>query len=212
MAIAKKSPRPARRALASPVEETPVIGGRFLAAALIVGAMAFIPFAPLPNGWFERPSEKPTSTAADWKVGGSAVVRISVVTGDFNTLACVSDQVVDGAHCGFRGETEIWPSAPGEPLDDNKKNVIQPYWTFPDNQMLMVAGLWAEPHVAMRLHQEPPAAVPAKKLARFVARCTLRFVGELPASKIRWGLGQQWSAGAASVVARPDSCEIEKGE
>lgn len=216
MATAKKSATPAKRRVPArpPPEETPVVGGRFLVVALIVGVMVFIPFAPIPNSWFQKAAPAPTDTAA-WKVGQTAEVSISVITADYNFLSCVSDKEVDGAHCAFKSTTSIWPRDQSAPLDDNKRGIIQPYWTYPDNKMILVAGFWANPVVAMRLHDEPPAGVPTKKLARFVVKCQMRFVGELSSVDVRWNPGQAWNKGnngGAALVARPVSCSLVENQ
>src|SRR5262249_51528415 len=104
---------------------------------------------------------------------------------------------------------EIWPRDPRTPIDDNKKSIIQPYRTWPDNKLVLVAGLWADPVVAMRLHREPPYVVPEKKLARFVVDCEMKFIGRIEDSKLRWGPGQQWQKEGAAWVAKPTSCKLK---
>ena len=78
---------------------------------------------------------------------------------------------------------------------------------------LMLAGLWAQPVVATRLHREPPHATPEKKLARFVVECRVKFLAEWRAPLVRWAPGQTWSRqgngeGRLAPVAEPLSCRI----
>jgi hypothetical protein len=186
------------------------VSGRFLIAAL-VGAMLLIPFTPLAK-LLERKDPQPATHAGDWKVGGRGRVNITVITADYNLLSCSSDKAIEGKHCANKSENEPWPRDPSEPLDDNKKNQIQPYRTWPDNKLILVAGLWAEPTVAMRLHNEPPGAVPQKKLARFIVGCDMKFIGRLDAPKLRWGPGGPWQNEGAAIVAEPITCEIAQGD
>src|SRR4051812_23793023 len=69
-------------------EETPVIGGRFLWAALIVGGATILPMSPI--GATLEPKEPPKSNTQEWKTGGKSTLRITLVTADYNGLACAS--------------------------------------------------------------------------------------------------------------------------
>src|SRR5690606_5131957 len=112
-----------------------------------------------------------------WKIGSEGTVHLTVVTADYNKLACAHPDAVGPYHCAYADEKKPWPAAKDAPVDDNKKNVIQPYRT-PDGTLVMVAGLWAQPAVATRLHNEPPHAIAEKKLARFVVECRMKFLAE----------------------------------
>jgi hypothetical protein len=188
-------------------EPIPVIGGRFLIAAGFVLAMILIPFSPI--GRAEPKGPEPTDMAS-WTPGGTGRVRITLITADYQKLTCAAEQQFEGNHCAYKSESELWPRDPGAPLDDNKKNVIQPYRTWPDNKLVLVAGLWADPVVAMRLHREPPQVVVEKKLARFVVDCEMKFLGKLEDSKLRWGPGQQWQKEGAAWVIKPTSCKLKE--
>ena len=85
------------------------------------------------------------SKVDEWKVGGKSTLRITLVTADYAGLACSYDKEFAGKHCANKSETEAWPRDPNQPLEDNKANVIQPYRTWNDNRLVMVAGLWATP-------------------------------------------------------------------
>src|SRR4051794_30763502 len=61
-------------------EPTPVVGGRFLVAALIIGALTVIPMSALGN-LFEPAEPPPTDTSA-WQAGAKGTIRLTVVTAD----------------------------------------------------------------------------------------------------------------------------------
>jgi hypothetical protein len=203
-------PKPKAKGKKPPVvEETPVIGGRFLTAAAIIGGLTILPLSCL-GGQLE-PKEPPKSEVSQWKVGGKSTLRITLVTADYAGLACAADKEFEGKHCGHKSETESWPRDPNAPLDDNKANIIQPYRTWNDNRLVMVAGLWATPALATRLHIEPPGNLLPEKLARFVTECQVRFVGELEKPKLKWGPSSSWNADpntAKVMVAVPESCKL----
>ena len=191
------------------VEETPVIGGRFLVAAGIVGALTILPMSPI--GATLEPKEPPRSQTQEWKVGGKSTLRITLVTADYSGLACAFDKEFEGKHCANKSENEAWPRDPNAPLDDNKANVIQPYRTWNDNRLVLVAGLWATPAMATRLHIEPPGNLLPEKLARFVTECKVHFVGEMEKPKLKWGPSSTWNADPNTPmvpVAVPDSCQL----
>lgn len=190
-------------------EPTPVIGGRFLLAALIIGALTVIPLSALGN-LFEPAEPPPTDTNA-WQPGATATIRLTVVTADAASLTCASTQSFEGKHCAYKSESEVWPREPGAPLDDNKANVIQPYRTWLDNKLILVSGVWSHPSVAMRLHKEPPGNLPTDKLARFVVECKVHFPGKMDKPVLRWQPGQSWNTEQATMVAISDDCrEIEE--
>jgi hypothetical protein len=194
------------------VPETPaVISGRFFLAAVVVACMLLIPFCSPLAKVIEKKGPGPTDSST-WRVGGTGDVRITLITADYNLLACAADQAVEGKHCAYKTENETWPRDPNEPLDDNKKSIIQPYRTWPDNQLVLVAGLWADPAVAMRLHREPSDGIAQKKLARFVVECRSKFIGRLSDPRLRWQPGQAWIREGAAFVAAPESCKIFSAE
>jgi hypothetical protein len=131
------------------------------------------------------------------------------VTADQNLLACASEQSFDGTHCQYKTTTEQWPREPNAPLDDNKLNIIQPYRTWFDNKLVFVAGLWAQPDVAFRVHQEPPLAIPSDKLARFAVECRLKFIGRFGQVKLRWSPQHSWAdPDGAPWVGRAEYCKL----
>lgn len=191
------------------IEETPVVAGRFLTAAAIIGGLTLLPMSCL--GQKLEPKDPPASKIDEWKVGGKSTLRITLVTADYAGLACSYEQEFAGKHCGNKSDTEAWPRDPNAPLDDNKANVIQPYRTWNDNRLVMVAGLWATPALATRLHIEPPGNLLPEKLARFVTECSVHFVGEMKSPKLKWGPTSSWNPDPNSdhvMVAVPDHCEV----
>jgi hypothetical protein len=75
---------------------------------------------------------------------------------------------------------------------------------------VMIAGLWADPVVAMRLHREPPQVVVEKKLARFVVDCEMKFLGKIDETKNRWAPGQQFQKEGTAWVMKPTSCKLKE--
>jgi hypothetical protein len=206
---ASEEERPARKK--RPVEEPPqVIGGRFLVAIAIVLGLTVIPMSSL--GSLFEPKDPTIPKANTWEVGAKATVAITLITADYNKLACAHDKAFDGYHCAYKSENESWPRDPSAPLDDNKASIIQPYRTWLDNQLILVAGLWAQPAVATRLHREPTAGVDEGKLARFVVECQVTFIGKMDGAKLRWNPGQWTGYDMNPMLARPDSCKLIDGE
>lgn len=209
-ARAKKAEAKPSRA---PDEGEPVLSGRLVLVATLFVAMVFIPLSPLSMLISRKP---PAATQAkDWKVGEEATVHLTVITADYNKLACAHPDPVGDYHCANLDEKKPWPREADAPLDDNKKQVIQPYRTT-DGSLLMIAGLWAQPVVATRLHREPPHAVPEKKLARFVVECRVKILAEWQEPLVRWAPGQSWSRqgnaaegkARTAPVAQPLTCRI----
>jgi hypothetical protein len=205
--VGKKGPYREKAKSAPADEPIPVIGGRFLIAAAFVLAMILIPFSPI--GRAEPKGPDPTDMSG-WTQGGTGRVRVTLITADYNKLTCAHDKDFEGNHCAYKSESELWPRDPGAPIDDNKKNVIQPYRTWPDNKLVMIAGLWADPVVAMRLHREPPQVVVEKKLARFVVDCEMKFLGKIDETKNRWNPGQQFQKEGSAWVMKPTSCKLKE--
>lgn len=191
-----------------PAEPIPVASGHFLIAAALLGAMIVIPFSPIAN-WISPP-EKDVTDVSNWQVGNVGKAKVTLITADYGLLGCSSDKSFENAHCINKTDTEVWPKDAAEPLDDNGTNLVQPYRTWPDNRLVLIAGLWAEPNMALRLHREPSAGVDQKKLSRFVADCDLKFIGHVDNVKVRWSPGQPWQQEGAAMVARPVSCALSE--
>jgi len=207
-ASASGAPPPAKPRVKPVFEEepTPVIGGRFMIAALILGALVVIPMSALGN-LFE-PKDPPATNTTEWVKGQKSNIILTLVTADAATLTCASPQIFEGRHCAFKTETEPFARDPGAPLDDNKANTIQPYRTWLDNKLILVSGVWAQPSLAMRVHNEPANGVAAEKLARFTAQCQVHFAGQMDSPKLRWQPGQNWGSEQGTMVAIADHCEV----
>jgi hypothetical protein len=191
-------------------EPTPVISGRFLTAAALVLGLTVLPMSNL--GSLFEPKDPTIPKPNTWTVGSTATIAITLITADYNKLFCAHDKEFSGFHCGYKSESEVWPRDPTKPLDDNKATVIQPYRTWLENQLVLVAGLWAQPAVATRLHREPAAGVEEDKLARFVVECKVTFVGKMDGVKLRWGPGQWTNPDMNPMLAKPESCKIIDAE
>jgi hypothetical protein len=188
----------------------PVVGGRLWIALITLGAIGIL-VTKYASDLGERVSAK-FETSLDkaakqdqWEKNKPEEVGITLISGDFDKLACAYDKPLDGVHCQFRTESEIWPIEPNAPLDDNKRNIIQPFSLVPDNQLILLAGLWAQPAVAFRIHQEPGTAVAQKKQARFIAKCRIKPLERVPNASIRWNTGAAWGKAAVVVADHPDA-------
>jgi hypothetical protein len=202
----------------------PALGGRLFVAIALVLVMAGLnsPLAERPADtlmkWMKIEETQPTDMTR-WQPGQVYDISITLVTADYEKLACAYDKEVGGAHCEYKTETEAWPKDPKAPVDSNNKDVIQPYSAVPDNALVMVAGLWAQPEVAMRLHAEPPQGTDPKKLARFIAHCKVRPVERAENISIRWNKTDKWARGllrlnegetqVAPWIAITQSCTVE---
>lgn len=187
-------------------EAAPVLSGRLMFATAVLAAMAMVPFMGIGKA-FEREKDLPSDTG-EWKIGGTAKVHVTLVTADYNKLNCYSDKVFEGKHCQYQTETQAFRPTPNAPIDDNKKDLIQPFRTHGTNKLIFIAGLWATPALATRLHFETPRGVAENKLARFVAECDVRFVGQMKNPGIRWSPSGKWIHEGDPLVAIPKSCRI----
>jgi hypothetical protein len=200
------------------------LSGKLYVAAGILTAMGLICGTAIGNGLADRAlkalklADAPPVDMTKWEAGKVEEISITLVTADYTKLACAYEREIGGAHCEYKTDTEKWPLAPSAPVDDNRKNVIQPYSAVPDNAFILVAGLWAQPEVAMRLHAEPPENTPTRNLARFIARCRVRPVERVSGVNIRWNVGDKWAPGSlragdqqvAPWVAIAESCSVEE--
>jgi hypothetical protein len=208
---AERRGRPAARRSARRAEEpTPVLGGRLLTAAVFIAVLAIVPAIDRLSNALE-PKGPPPPNVANWQPGKTEKVSLTLVTADYNRLACAAPGEFGDKHCAYKSETEVWPRDPNLPLDDNKANVVQPYRTWIDNRLILASGVWATPELAMRLHREPPTGMEPDKLARFVAECEMTFLGHLERPKLRWAPGQAWNADPdvpKVAVAHAKSCRV----
>lgn len=167
--------------------------------------MVAIPMSPL-SFLISKKSPK-SAERQEWAVGKELTIHLTVVTADYDKLACANPGEFSGAHCLFKSEKEPFPPRAEASLDDNKKHILQPYRTT-DSQLVLMAGLWAQPEVATRLHDEPARGVAEKKLARFVVSCDVKFEAQVNDALVRWAPREAWSNQGVAFVASPKSCTI----
>lgn len=191
------------------MDQKPILAGRaWIAIGLLVsfGALA----NPLVNRWVMKkaPPEEVRTDVSQWRVGGEARVRVTLITADSVRLACASAQVFEGAHCGFGGDHAPWPRTEDMPADDNNKDVIQPYRTSPDNRLVFLSDIWTFPDVAMRVHREPWVGVQAKRLQRFDVTCRVKFVGKQDKMELRWDTTGNWQPEKDVWIGRALDCRV----
>lgn len=204
---AKKVPKGAKKSPKAPPgpEEEPVLSGRMVIALALALALIVIPTSNLRK--FITKTAPTTTSRAQWKVGERATLHLTVVTSDYEALACAGPRSVNGTHCEWESEKNRWPQGTDDVVDDNKLHVLQPYRTT-DSNLLLAAGLWAQPEVAMRVHTEPARGVSKSKLARFVVSCEVEFLEEWNQAIVRWSPGEKWSDQGKAMVGKIHGCTI----
>jgi hypothetical protein len=206
-------PIPPRPKAPAPVESKPILAGRlWLGIAILVGFGVIA--NPVFNGWVIQnlaPPEDLHTDQSKWREGAETSVRVTVVTADAARLACAQAKVVDTAHCAFGTDHIMWAVGPNQPVDDNGVNLIQPYRTSPDNILVLLVGLWAQPEVAMRLHREPPQGVVVKRLNRFDVTCKVKFLTKFDQVDLRWDPTGSWQPEKNAWVARTETCTVNNG-
>ncbi len=207
MPTAKK---PVRSPRTSGPETPQALGGRLWIAIACLAALGILvtkyasELGDRVSAKFETLLDKP-ATQDQWQKNKLEEVGITLISSDFDKLACAYEKPIEGVHCQFKSENELWPTEPNAPLDDNKRNIIQPFSLVPDNQLILLAGLWAQPAVAYRIHQEPGTAVAQKKQARFIAKCKIRPLERVANASIRWNVGAAWGKAAVVIPDHPDT-------
>jgi hypothetical protein len=193
-----------------PAEMKPILAGRLWVAVAMLLGLGLIA-NPVFNNWVIHrlaPPEEVRTDFSKWKEGSETDVRVTVITADAKRLACAQAAVVDGAHCEFGSDHILWSHGPNEPADDNGPNIIQPYRTSPDNALILLIGLWAQPEVAMRLHREPADNVAAKRLNRFDVTCRVKFLQKIDQVDLRWDVTGAWQTERNPWVVRPIHCAV----
>jgi hypothetical protein len=207
--LAENQPAPAAPAGKPAPVKPELIGGRFIIALLLLGAIALVSWQWL-NAWVDRALHpRPRKASVTWTPGVEADVEITLITADAKRLSCASDTELEGVHCAYGANKRPWRRTPNAPFDDNDVNVIQPYRTADTNVLIMVSGLWAQPELAMRLHREPPNLADVDKHLRFVAYCRVRFVGELTTVSTRWDTTGKWTEEPKAMLAKPIRCTLQ---
>jgi hypothetical protein len=191
------------------VESKPILAGRlWIAVAMLLGLGLIA--NPKFNSCVQSyaPPEDLHTDFAKWREGNEADVRVTLITADSTRLACASATNPENVHCEYGADHNPWGRGPNDPADDNRPHIIQPYRTSPDNALILIAGLWAQPEVAMRLHREPPVAIPVKRQGRFDVTCRVKFLTKLDSVDLRWDVNATWQTEHGAWVARALSCTV----
>jgi hypothetical protein len=114
--------------------------------------------------------EEYAQVTASWRVGAPRMVELTLVREDKEALACASNQVIEGLHCGRRADL-----GPADPSSPDHAQVLQPYNTV-KNELLLGSGLWLWPDLKQ--------ALPAN---RFSVVCTYLPLGVMKSAAIRFG-------------------------
>jgi hypothetical protein len=193
-----------------PVEAKPILAGRLwlgVGFLLGLGLIANPPF----NSWVMRkfaPAEDLKTDFSKWKEGSETDVRVTLVTADVDRLSCAKGETLEGNHCGFGSDHIPWARTSDQPAEDNGDQRIQPYRTSPDNALILIAGIWASPDVAMRVHREPPRVIPVKRLNRFDVTCRVKFLKQWDTVDLRWDTTGTWQTERAAWVAKAQRCTV----
>lgn len=116
-----------------------------------------------------------------FRLGGTRMVELTLVASDKQGLACASDKVVEGLHCGYRAN-----SSEAGPVTTDDPTMLQPYYTV-GGELLLGAGLWASPGV-----KELPGG-------RFSIVCNFKVVGVSRSVAIRFAPGAAFGAAGKLV-------------
>lgn len=203
--LAQGAPQKAKSVVRASAEEEPILSGRMVIAVAFALAMSVIPVSGL--GQYITKTTPETAARSLWRVGQTANIHLTVVTSDYNHLACAMKDKIGEDHCEFKNEREKYPAREQDAVDDNKSIILQPYRTT-DRNLILAAGLWAQPEVAMRLHDEPPLVSSEKSLARFVVACDVKFLAEWKDAMVRWKQRERWSNQGTAMVTEFQSCKI----
>ncbi len=130
-----------------------------------------------------------------WHIGQTKLIEITVVREDKERLACASDVMFDGIHCGWRANGK-----PFEAHTQDDPNVVSPYNTL-KNELFLAAGLWTSLKAAgIQLPNE-----------RFTAACNYKIQGVLKSVSLRWQQNASFDPVKQSVtVGTLSNCVIPK--
>jgi hypothetical protein len=115
--------------------------------------------------------EKYSQQNDGWHLGATKMLEITLIREDKKTLACASDKVFSGVHCGYRQNGQPWGTT-----QETDPRVLQPFNTV-KNELFLAAGLWQAPI----LHEPLPTE-------RFTVVCNYHVLGVLRAVSLRWSL------------------------
>ncbi len=132
----------------------------------------------------KRYREEYADTTQPWRVGSTREVELTLVQTDKQNLACASDAVVGGLHCGFQSNF-----AAAGALSPDDPRLLQPYNTTGE-ELLLGAGLWTSPDLKGPL---PPT--------RFTVVCQYHIGGLIRSAGIRFAATAPFSPVGKVVTA-----------
>jgi len=130
---------------------------------------------------------------ANWKVGQTVDVEISLVAGDKRELSCAAADEVAGRHCAFEAPNKPWSK--GDNTDDKK--VLRPYTATDNVTQFLAAGVWSEPALAGTL----PAA-------RFSIKCKYTPEGKIKAPTFHWESGWEGQPRGEMLAGAVSGCTL----
>lgn len=119
-----------------------------------------------------------------WNVGSVRTVELTLLKRDKQALACASDEMVAGLHCGYRDDSERADSS--SPTDPK---VLQPLNTT-DKKLFLGAGLWT----SAALKESLPNG-------RFVVTCAYHVQGVVRSASVRFAAKRAMSPLKRTVTA-----------
>jgi len=118
-----------------------------------------------------------------WHLGESRLIEVTVVRDDKERLACSSDVVIDGLHCGHHSNGQ-----PFEAHTQADSHVLSPFNTV-KNELFLGAGLWTSPV----LHGSLPSE-------RFTVTCHYKKIGDVQSAGLRWALTEPFDTAKQSLA------------
>jgi hypothetical protein len=141
-----------------------------------------------------RYMEEYAQVTATWRVGVPRMVELTLVKEDRAGLACASDQVFEGLHCGYRADLR-----PAESPSRDDAKLLQPYNTV-KNELLLGSGLWTWPALKKDLPRQ-----------RFSVVCTYLPVGVAKSASVRFGPSARFSpVGSTVAVGTLTNCVLPR--
>ena len=127
--------------------------------------------------------EKYSQQTEGWHLGATKMLEITLIRDDKKNLACASEKIFTGVHCGYHANNQPWGTTP-----ETDPQVLQPFNTV-KNELFLAAGLWQSP-----ILQEP---LPKE---RFTVVCNYHVLGVLKAVSLRWSATGNFSPVDQSVA------------
>ncbi len=131
--------------------------------------------------------------------GSLVEAALTLITADRDDLSCALSADIGRYRCRFH--------RPGGPPASAGAGVLQPFVSL-DGVMYLVPDLFAQPALAARYWQEPPAGKSRQALRRFTASCRLRLLRQVDAVYVRFGPAAAWGPVPSLWVAEALSCRV----